>query len=292
MRIMSWNIQWGKSVTKARPGTVDISAIVERIQHWSPDIVCLQEVCVNFPANTEGRNDDHTQQLKEALPDYHMMFAPTTDWYSEGCARRFGNAIFSRHRVICSRAHVLPAPHDIEASDTASTRSAVEAWIATPEGKVLRLVCVHLEYASRLQRSAQIEYLASVLAQPGPQRATVTPRERTGALQSSFDAKTPLAAPPTAHFNLMCGDFNCPPHAPELAVLTQSGLHDLWAVARPDESHAPTISVHYRARPEFQPECFDLVFGRADEVLRGLAVQVDDQTLASDHQPVIVDMLP
>lgn len=256
-----------------------LAATIDRMRHWSPDVICLQEVCVNFPFNTDGRNDDQVEQLNFALPEYQLVFAPTTDWHQAGLVRRFGNAVLTRWPIVCSRAHLLPSPVDWEAPFRHSSRSAAEVWIATPGGKIVRVLCTHLEYVSAKQRLAQANYLAETLSS-GQSRRPVDARAEA----------SPLDDPPDAIATILCGDMNCLPGAPELGPLTAASLLDLWTVANPDAPHAPTISVHYRIKPEFRPACFDHVYGLLSGNMHLRSLLVDAETRASDHQPLMLDL--
>ena len=285
MRLMTWNIQWGRGVASNGPAPVRLEATIDRIRNWAPDVVCLQEVCVNFPANTDGRADDQVEQLALAFPDYKMVFAPTTDWGATNGIRRFGNAILTKLPLICARSHVLPSPPDLNATHPTSTRSAVEVWLTTATDDVLHVVCTHLEYASTEQRQAQLAHVLALLAWR-TSVGGIGMEPDGGHRNAASRLRTPLDAPPLACHTLVCGDFNCPQ---ELNRFAEAGLVDLWRVAHPGLPHAATISVHQRARPEFRPTCFDYVFGDVDQH-QVVSHQVDANVTASDHQPVLVEL--
>lgn len=284
---MTWNIQWGRGVGPNGPRAVSLDATISRIRHWRPDVVCLQEICVNFPANTDGRNEDQVSLLQTAFPHHQIVFAPTTDWYAAGKVQRFGNVVLSRFPMLCSRMHLLPSPPDVDAAHVLSARSAAEAWIDTPTG-IYRIVCTHLEYGSVVQRRAQMEYLAGLPHGPITQ-ATRPPEadERARSREGLFEQRTPLSALPHAGASLILGDFNSPPGSAEFSAFDNAGYRDLWKKVHGQRPHVATLSVHHRARAEFFPTCYDFIFGSGASVYAVKDIVVDCEATESDHQPLV-----
>ncbi|MBL8310682.1 MAG: endonuclease/exonuclease/phosphatase family protein [Burkholderiales bacterium] len=286
MRLMTWNIQWGRGVGPDGPRTVRLEETISRIRYWSPDVICLQEVCVNFPANTDGRDEDQLALLQIAFPDYQSVFAPTTDWYVPGKVQRFGNMVLSRFPLLCSRVHLLPSPRDAGAAGISGARSAAEVWIDTPIG-LYRIVSTHLEYGSFVQRRAQVEYVAGLQQGPTLQIALATADERAHRRVDMFDRRTPVSAVPHACASLIVGDFNSPPGGVEFNALGDAGYRDLWQKVHGHRPHVATLSVHHRARPEFHPICYDFIFGDGQSVDAISDIVVDCEATESDHQPLV-----
>src|SRR4051812_45239808 len=143
MKLVTWNIQWGCGMD----GRVDLRRIVSTARELADfDVICFQEVADNFPA-LEGNDDrDQFAELEGLLPGYARAEAYAVDAPGEGVRRRrFGYAIFSRHRVLAVRRHSLPWPTD--PSRKSMPRVAVEATLEAPMGPV-RVTCTHLEYYS------------------------------------------------------------------------------------------------------------------------------------------------
>ncbi len=86
--------------------------------------------------------------------------------------------------------------------------------------------------------------------------------------------------------SILTGDFNMRPEDPLVARLN-AVWRDAWTAAHPGKPHAPTFGVFDK---EFasEPYCCDFVFVSPDLVPRISSAQVDAETRASDHQPVVV----
>ncbi len=55
MQLLSWNIQWARGMD----GRVDVARIVQTVRRLGDfDVICLQEVAVNFPGlpGSQGEN--------------------------------------------------------------------------------------------------------------------------------------------------------------------------------------------------------------------------------------------
>lgn len=293
MRVLTWNIQWGKG----RDGRVDLRRVAETIHGHAPDVICLQEVAVNHPTLTGG-SDDQVAQIAALFPGFVIAFASASDLSDgQGGRSRFGNLLLSRLPLLEVTRQRLPFPGD--PAVPAMPRVALEAVIDAPWG-ALRVVSTHLEYYSRLQRTAQIAALRALHA------------------EASAHAARPRAAESDAHYRVsprgaecvLCGDFNCVPEAPELDLLcapyasTEPAGPDhpsrpvppaptfahAWRVLHPAAPFPPTAGLV--ASPYFsQPLCYDHVFVSAGLWDAVRSAYVDDKTDASDHQPWIVDLI-
>jgi endonuclease/exonuclease/phosphatase family metal-dependent hydrolase len=281
MRLLSWNIQWGRGLD----GRVDLARILETIRRLGDfDVVCLQEVAVNFPGLPGSRGEDQVAELAAGLPGYTAIYGAATDVPDgRGGRSQFGNAIFSRLPVGQVWRHLLPWPAERDAPSM--QRVLVEAVVESGVG-ALRVMTTHLEYYSQRQRQAQIDAIRRVHAEACAMSARSPLAEEAG---GSFEVfPRPAAA-------MLCGDMNFAASAPERAQILapfsggEPGFRDAWSVLHPGESHAPTVGIH---PVDFvsQPECFDFVF-----VTDGLAGHlrahgIDSATEASDHQPVWVEL--
>src|SRR5512139_2460973 len=160
MRLLSWNIQWGRGLD----GRVDLARIVRTLQQRGDfDVVCLQEVAVNFPGLPGSHGEDQVAELAAALPGYAVVYGAATD-VPDGRGGRslFGNAIFSRLTVGQVWRHLLPWPAELDAPSM--QRVLVEAAVEADVGP-LRVMTTHLEYYSRRQRQAQIDAIRRVHAE-------------------------------------------------------------------------------------------------------------------------------
>ena len=282
MRLISWNIQWGRGVD----GRVDLERIVRTARAIADfDVLCLQEVADNFPGLAGSDDRDGFAQLAGLLPGFAMLEAAAIDAEGEGGRRRrFGNAIFTRYGVHRVRRHALPWPAD--ASRPSMPRAAVEATLRSPMGP-LRVTTTHLEYYSDPQRRAQVLRLRNL-------HDEACARALAGPPAGGDDAPI-FAATPQAASAILCGDFNMPPENAayeEIQHRLGSGgprYVDAWTRGHLNEPHAPTFRLHDRD-PDEAPYCCDYVFVSEDILPRVRAIEVDLEATASDHQPVLLEL--
>ncbi len=281
MKLITWNIQWGLGLD----GRVDLARIVATARALADfDVLCVQEVADNFPALDGNDERDQFAELARLLPGHHLAEAFGVDLPGEGGRRRrFGNAIFSRYDVESVRRHALPWPADPGVEST--PRVAVEATLRAPLGP-LRLTTTHLEYYSALQRLAQAERLRELheeacgrALRPGHPTAESRPFDAT--------AQTALA--------VLCGDFNFPPEDPAYEAIQRPiapaapRYRDAWPLVHGHHPHAPTFCVHSQVYSK-TPYCCDFAFVSEALAPRVRSIEVDSDTTASDHQPVLVEI--
>ena len=283
MRLITWNIQWGRGVD----GRVDLERIVRTARGIADfDVLCVQEVADNFPALEGNDARDGFAELSRLLPGYTRLQAYGLDVEGEsGRRRRFGNAIFTRYGVHGARRHALPWPAD--PGKPTMPRVAMEATLRTPMGP-LRVTTAHLEYYSDAQRRAQALRLRNLHDEACARALAGPPAGRES---------SPLFAPaPQTTAALLCGDFNFPPENPaheEIQHRLGSGgprYVDAWTrSANGHEPHPPTFCLHDAKYGE-TPYCCDFVFVSEDIVPRVRSIEVDVETQASDHQPVLIEL--
>jgi len=286
MRLVSWNIQWGRGID----GRVDLARTVAVLQRFDAEVIALQEVAVHHEGLPGAPAGDQFAQLRALMPGYEAVFAAGSDLPDgQGGRRLFGQAVFARRPILQVFRHLLPWPVDVAVPSM--PRVALEAIIAAPSwpDEAMRLVTTHLEYYSPRQRAAQVEALRALHAE-GWQHA----RQRRSAAESD----TPFAVLPRGEALVLCGDCNFSPAMPEYQRLQaafagdQTGvprLLDAWTIAHGEAPHVPTAGVH-RASFTAGPECFDFFFVGENVAERVQDVRVDGVTDASDHQPVMLEL--
>jgi len=278
MKLMTWNVQWCRGVD----GCVDPGRIARESRAIADfDVLCLQEVAINFPGLGGSSGEDQMAELSAALPGYRGHYAPATDLDSgRGTRSQFGNAIFARLPVRQVFRHMLPWPADPAVPSMA--RVAIEVVIQAPFGP-LRVLSTHLEYYSPTIRMAQIQRLRRL-----HQEACAHAR----APRPSGEPGEPFTALPRPRSALICGDFNCTPDSPEHARMTAPfggdppAFVDAWLCLNPDVPNAPTAGVHLDNLPR---SCLDFVFATSDLAPRLTLIDVESATQASDHQPIVVE---
>lgn len=284
MRILSWNIQWGRGLD----GRVDLARTAAVACEFDADVLCLQEVAVNHPNLPGGAPMDQVEWLSGLFLGYEAIYGAGSDLPDEygtpGGRRRFGNLILSRLPVLQVFRHRLPWPAD--PAVPSMPRGAVEAVIAAPEfpGGALRVITTHLEYYSAVQRAAQVRALRA-LCDEGHAHAV--------APCSNQETDPPFAVLPRGEGCVLCGDFNSPPGASEHAPLSAPGaapaLVNAWPLIHAAAPPAPTFAVH-DLRYLAEPACYDFFWVSENIAGRVSDLRVDGATDASDHQPVILDI--
>jgi len=279
MTLLSWNIQWGRGMD----GRVDLARILRTIQEIGDfDVICLQEVAVNFPGLPGSQGEDELALLAAGLPGYTALFGAATDVPDGRSGRsQFGNAIFSRLPVGQVWRHLLPWPAE---PDTPSMQRVLVEAVVNADIGPLRVMTTHLEYYSQRQREIQIDAIRRLHAEACAMAARLPLKEEAG---GSFEVfPRPMQA-------LLCGDMNFPAWAAEreriLAPFSggEPAFRDAWEVLHPGESHAPTCGIHPVDFVD-RPECFDFVFVTDGLAGRLRAHAINAATQASDHQPVWV----
>lgn len=281
MKLLSWNIQWGRGMDD----DVDLQRIVRTIHRLDDfDIICLQEVAVNFPGLPGSHNDDQLAVLSALLPGYSPIFGIGTDVPNgQGGRNQFGNVIFSRFPVGQVWRHLLP--WQAELSTPSMQRVLVEAVVTTNIGSI-RIMTTHLEYYSQRQREMQIDAIRYLHHEACSMSSRKTLPEEQGGTFEVF---------PRPREAILCGDLNFSATAPEheqiLAPFSDNtpGFHDAWSLLNPWIPHSPTVGIHPVDFVD-QPECFDFVLITDGLVKHLKKHSVDAKTTASDHQPVWVEL--
>lgn len=280
MRVVSWNIHWGCG----KDGRIRIHAIIDVLRKLNPDVICLQEVAANHPELEGVATANQFKQLAGAFGGYHSIEHATSEIYRNNIPRLFGNMLLSKYRITQAHRYLLPWPPD-PGSPAGMPRGVIEVVLDTPQGK-LRVLTTHLEHHSPLQRMAQVGQLKYLHWEACERSHLFQP---DGALEAPFQ----LGFRPAS--SILCGDFNFAPDSPEYRELLAPGtdralpLVDAWRAVHPDIARAPTAGLHGFAWPD-QPGCYDYFFVTDDLAGRITDADVQSETAASDHQPIVLDL--
>ena len=281
MKLLSWNIQWGRGMD----GRVDLArtlGVIHRLGDF--DLICLQEVAINFPGLPGSRGEDQMAELSAGLPGYTALYGAATDVpNTHGGRSQFGNVVFSRLPVGQVWRHLLPWP--AEPTTPSMQRILIEVVVESADVGPLRVMTTHLEYYSQRQRQAQIDAIRRLHAEACAMSARSPLAEEQGGAFEVF---------PRPAQALLCGDMNFTVWSPERSRILAPfddgvpGFLDAWSVLHLNEPHAPTVGIH---RVDFvsQPECFDFIFVTERLAGRLKTCAIDAETEASDHQPVWVE---
>ncbi|MGY1746646.1 endonuclease/exonuclease/phosphatase family protein [Blastococcus sp. SYSU D00695] len=229
----------------------DLARLATVLAAADADLICLQEVDRRFGPRSE--DVDQALLLSRAL-DMQLAWGPAIDEprTADGERRQYGNALLSRLPVLVSDVHPLPG--------TGEPRSALQTMVEL-DGGALWVTATHLMTTSAAERAEQVAALAGL---------------HTGAMETG----------------VLVGDFNAAPDFPELAPLRER-FTDAWDLASATEDRAGWRFWHSGqglTHPAGAPR------RRIDQVWvsGGIGVasaQVLDGEGASDHLPVVVDLL-
>lgn len=278
MKLITWNIQWGRGVD----GRVDLARIARAVTAMGDfDVMCFQEVADNFAELGGNDGTDQFAALCALFPGYRPFEGVGVDVAGRDRRKRFGNLILSRLPVHSARRHALPWPAD--PGKDSMPRVAVELVVQSPLG-ALRVTTTHLEYYSDRQRMAQARRLRELHDEACDRALNPANRERKES-NATFDAT------PQPQAAILTGDFNFPPQAPEYseiqAPLASGGARyrDAWTLAHGLRPHEPTFCVHDHSWKD-TPFCCDFIFVSEGLPVRSLEVNLEAEE--SDHQPVLL----
>ena len=277
MRLITWNIQWGKGCD----GVVDLSRIVSVARSMGDaDVYCFQEVSDNFTDLDGGV--DQSAALAALLPGYIPVFRPAVETIdSQGSTHRFGNMTLSRLPVLQIASHLLPWSRGDE--KRSMRRLALDVTVQAAFGP-MRVVNTHLEYYSAAQREAQIMRLLDL-----QEEASMEPKP------SGSTHTEPYASQMVAASGVLCGDFNFDVSDPQHAMLDASSrpgvnYRDAWTICHPNRPHEPTCGIHDHVQWKNGADCRDFIFVTEDLAGCVRRIEVDRLTSASDHQPVLIEI--
>jgi endonuclease/exonuclease/phosphatase family metal-dependent hydrolase len=253
--LITWNIQYGKGVD----GRIDFPRIVETVRRLGDaDVICFQELAVNFPDLDEGAGADQPATIAALLPGYTSVFRPALDFGLPGGKRQcFGNMVLSRLPVLQVLPQLLPQPTEI--GIRSMQRLALEAVVEAPFGP-LRVITTHLEFHSEMHRLAQVDAIRT-RHEEAARRATMPTDHASEGLYRA--APRPASA-------LVCGDFNFEPGWLEYNRMLSPfavglpAFRDAWSVRHPGQPHAPTAGIYDTDQWPRGPNCRDFVFVTTD----------------------------
>ena len=279
MKLVTWNTQWCCGLD----GVVSPERIVEVARRLADfDVLCLQEIAVNYPGLRGNAGHDQPAMLRELLPGFQVFFGAAVDEWSAGERRQFGNLVATRLPVAQVQHHALPYPADGGVSSM--PRMCTVVTLRDPDLGAVRVMTTHLEFYSKPQRMAQARALRELHIQACSHAA---------APPEPLDDGSPFQTKMHTANAILCGDFNLQAHEPEYALIqqpfAQGRFWDSWRLLHGEAPRPPTFRLYDR---EYGPDPIACDFilvsdGLNDKVKR---LDVDSTTRASDHQPVAIDL--
>lgn len=281
--ILTWNIQCGRAVS----GRIDLMHTADVIKDMGDiDVICLQEISRFDPELDGGKGADQVEVLATLFPDHYPIFGAALDRLGNGTSHRreFGNLILSRLPITQVFNHSLPQPAPVNPCKH-MPRQALEV-VAEAEDGPLRITTTHLEFHCEGQRLAQIRRLRDTQVE--------VVKNQHYALDAPLSGLYSAFARPTR--NIICGDFNSAPDDAVYQSLTAplgvstSNYLDAWRVIKGKTPHSPTCGIHDHVQWPQGPHCRDFFFLSEDMGEFAKDIQVQEETDASDHQPVLLHL--
>lgn len=277
LKLITWNIQWGLGIDER----VDLKRLVGEARAIADfDVLCLQEVSDNFSELKDNSGQNQFAEIAALLPSYTAIEGVALDIPDGAGGRsRFGNMILSRLPVMQVLRYTLPW----EAAATRNMpRLLLEAVVETPSGP-LRVMTTHLEYSSDALRRAQVQ---------GIREAHRTACERTVRLRENGPGTYALF--PSSPSAVLTGDFNMRPDDPVKLRISEPfdngapPLLDAWQVVHGLHPHPTSFCLFEQSNGP--PHCCDFIFVTEDLAHRVSRIAYDQETQASDHQPVLIEL--
>jgi endonuclease/exonuclease/phosphatase family metal-dependent hydrolase len=250
LRVATYNIHAGA----CHDNVFDLDRTEATLRALDADVIGLQEVDVHWSARSQWR--DLITELAKRLR-MRAGFAPIYDLdpLEPGQPRRkYGLAVLSKRPILSVRNHELTRLSTQDPNAEPELMPGFLEAVIQARGARLHLYVTHLDYRpDPTLRQIEVAETLEILADDPP-----------GAKQ------------------ILVGDFNAPPEAPELAGLWPR-LTDAWAVAGSGEGRTyPTVNPTKR---------IDYITVSDGIDVRHAAVPADPALLAaSDHRPVLADL--
>ncbi|MGW2177977.1 endonuclease/exonuclease/phosphatase family protein [Streptomyces sp. NPDC001732] len=255
LRVVTYNIHAGAGADNV----FDVARQAAELRALDADVIGLQEVDSHWGARSEWR--DLATELAERL-DMRVSFAPiySLDPQTAGAPRReFGVAVLSRYRIVSAENHEITRLSTQDPDPVPAPAPGFGEVTLRVEGLPVHVYVTHLDYR----------------ADPSVRAAQVTDTRRIMAADENGGGAAGPGAGRGPARQILLGDFNAAPTAPELAPL--------WEKLTDVDPGGPTYPASAPAQR------IDYVAVSKDSVrVRDAAVA---ETLASDHRPVVADLL-
>lgn len=280
MKLLTWNVQWFLGLD----GVVDVRRVIDHARSLCDfDVLCLQEVAVNFPGLKGAAASDQAAAVAALLPDHEVIFTPAASFRSAargGKRECFGNLVATRLPALLVEHHWLPLVHE---AGVPSARRVCTSVLVTAESGPLTILNTHLEYHSAAQRALQAQRILDVHRE-NCDLAAADPQCRPG---------TGIYRPwPRTTRAVLCGDFNCDAESGEYRSLVRGeddhAFRDVFTTLHGDSARPATFG-RYDNTYVKQPIACDHVLATRNIAGMARRIEVDGATRYSDHQPVHVE---
>ncbi|MCP4877835.1 MAG: hypothetical protein GY896_20465 [Gammaproteobacteria bacterium] len=277
MRILSWNVQYGKS----SDGNADFSRTLQHVQSLGDfDVICLQELARNMPEYCMPGQSDHLLMTQRFFKEHKVVWGTGFSWPAQdvNCDLRqeFGNITLVKSGPLDFRVHQLPRP--AAPGKEQMQRVAVESVIDSKIGPV-SIINTHLAFHDDNENQRQVEHL-NHLEQERAAHHREPKRVGTGTYQEGFLASA----------RMLCGDFNFTPDTAQYRYQLDMNWADAWHRCHGNDLHLPTCGIFDAAQWPQGGHCRDFFWLSPELQSLEVEISVDTDTNLSDHQPVMLEI--
>jgi endonuclease/exonuclease/phosphatase family metal-dependent hydrolase len=277
MRILSWNVQYGK----ASDGSSDFSRTLQYIKSLGDfDVICLQELARNMPEYCMPDQSDHLQMTRQFFKEYISVWGSGFSWPAnddDGHLRQeFGNVSLVKSGLLDFRVHQLPRP--ATPGKEQMQRVAVETVIDSESGP-LSIINTHLAYHDDNENQQQMEHFNRLEHERAAHQSNPK-RIGTGTYKEGFQASA----------RLLCGDFNFTPEASQYRYQLDMNWSDAWQLCNGDKPHTPSCGLSDAQQWPQGGHCRDFFWLSHELQFQKVSISVDTGINLSDHQPVMLEI--
>ena len=287
MRILSWNLQYGKS----SDGNADFSRSLQHIKSLGDfDVICLQELARNMTEYCRPDQSDHLLMTQQFFKEHQAVWGSGFSWPAQNgdgdgdgdgdsiddLRQEFGNISLVRSGLLDFRVHQLPQP--ATPGKEQMQRIAVETLVDSTMGPV-SILNTHLAFHDDAENQQQVEYLNHL-----EQERVAHHREPKLPGNGTYQAGSLASA------RILCGDFNFIPDTPQYRYQLDMNWADAWKLNRNDAAHPPTCGIFDAAQWPQGGHCRDFFWLSPELQSQQFEISVDTDTNLSDHQPVMLEI--
>ena len=277
MRILSWNVQYGKS----SDGSADFSHILQHIKSLGDfDVICLQELGRNMAEYCRPDQSDHLLMTQSCFNEHHAVWGSGFSWPSQDAdndhRQEFGNISLVKSGLLDFRVHQLPQP--ATPGKQQMQRIAVETLVESAMGPV-SILNTHLAFHDDAENQQQVAYLSHL-----EQERVAQHREPKQTGSGTYQAGSLAAA------RILCGDFNFTPDTRQYRYQLDMNWADAWKLNNNDKAHPPTCGLFDKAQWPQGEHCRDFFWLSPELQSQQFEISVDTDTNLSDHQPVMLEI--
>lgn len=277
MRILSWNVQFGK----ASDGSSDFSRTLQYIKSLGDfDVICLQELARNMSEYCKPDQSDHLQMTRQFFKEHTSVWGSGFSWPANDAAsnlrQEFGNVSLVKSSLLDFRVHQLPRPAALNKEQM--QRVAVETVVDSKIGP-LSIINTHLAFHDAHENQQQIEHL-NRLEQERAAHHSKPKRIGLGTYQEGFLASA----------RMLCGDFNFTPDTSQYRYQVDMNWVDAWGLCNGNDAHLPSCGIFDALQWPQGEHCRDYFWLSHELQSLNVEIHVDSGINLSDHQPVMLEI--